>query len=385
MKKVALKSIISRVFVSILVVILIVFLPLVSIKQNDNLENIFSVFLGAKAKYQGIIEIWNIDTFEGGSAPKSNYLTSVASSFEKKNKGIYVMIKNLTEFECLNLLYSGYKPDLFSCSYGVASEIKNYIEPLDMKNSSAEKNIMKNLLSAGKIGNEQYGVPWCFGLYFLISSTNHLKKADFYKKNNIEESSDFKLSDYYYSLGYEKKLKKSVTTIYSLSYGKNEYLRPDYALKSYNNKGFTSSFDYFLSKNVNVNTQYDAYVDFISNKSVMLLGTQRDIFRLNGRVENGKLSDILIQPITSFTDLVQFIFLSSSASEGDSEKKNYCQMFIECIISEENQNKLSNVGLFSVCKNCTIKSGIMSDIEPYFFSDLAVNNVFISKSEIVSF
>ena len=121
MKKIKnLKSVLFRILVFVLVVVMIVFLPSVKLKQNQDLENIYGVFLGNKSKYQGIIEIWNIDSFEAGNKSKTSLLTEISKEYQKKNKGVYFMVRNLTENECLGLAEKGEIPDLISCSYGVA-------------------------------------------------------------------------------------------------------------------------------------------------------------------------------------------------------------------------------------------------------------------------
>ena len=43
-------------------------------------------FFGKKAEYQGVITLWNVDTFEGGSASKTSFLENVSLKFEKEKK-----------------------------------------------------------------------------------------------------------------------------------------------------------------------------------------------------------------------------------------------------------------------------------------------------------
>ena len=65
-----LKNVIARLFVLCVVVCLIVTLPLVGDMKNENLALIYKVFVGARSKYDGVIEIWNIDSFENGKVSK---------------------------------------------------------------------------------------------------------------------------------------------------------------------------------------------------------------------------------------------------------------------------------------------------------------------------
>lgn len=376
-KKIFNKKVIKRLLIFIFAILLFICLPRYNKISSDELSNIFGVFVGEKASYQGVIEVWNIDTFDSGIAPKSNYLSDIANVFEKKNKGIYVMIKNLTETECLNLLNCGYKPDLFSCSYGVAEDIKDYIQPLSNLDGV---EMSQNLVNAGKIGDYSYGLPWCYGSYFVISSNNHLKNADFFKKFSIDENDSFKLSDYICDLGYKiEKKNNKVKIVNSVSYGNNKYLMPKYAFNSYNSRGLNNNLDFAINEKVKTNSTYDAYIDFISNKSVMLLGSQRDAVRINGRVESGKLSDVYFEKINTFTDLIQFVFM---AKDDDLIKRNYKEIFVKMLVDKNNQQKLEKVGLASINQNLDNFSSVMIDITLDFNSICKINNVFLPKSEI---
>lgn len=374
MNKNKIKRIINSLVLSIFVLILIVTLPYIGINDSEELHNIFSVFMGDKPEFQGIIEVWNIDSFDGGSASKSSFLNSTSKEFEKKYKGVYVMVKDLTEYECINLLQKGYKPDLFSCSYGVASEIKDYITPLS---DISDIKVNENLINAGKIGNDAYGIAWCYGYYSLISSYNHLNNANFFKKFNIKEDEKFKLSDYACLVGYEKKKNNKIVS--SITYGNNKYLMPKYALTSYNNKGLNENIDFAIDENVKTNTCYDAYTKFLTGSSVMLLGTQRDVVRVNGRVESGKLDGVIMENITTFTDLIQYIFLSN----GDNyDRLKVSENFIKMLVSSEIQQKLINIKMNPTIAILDDNQNIMSDITLDFNSICKINNVFISKSEI---
>ena len=86
MKKKKVFKYLKRMFISIVAIVLIVCLPSVKLKENDDLAKIYSIFLGAKSKYQGIIEIWNIDGFESGKVSKDKILNNIAEKFQEKNK-----------------------------------------------------------------------------------------------------------------------------------------------------------------------------------------------------------------------------------------------------------------------------------------------------------
>lgn len=373
MKKKKILNIFLRILVGILVVVLLVCLPIVGVRVSDDFSHISGKFVGLKSKYQGIIEVWNIDTFESGTNAKSKYISEVAESFQKQNLGLYVLVRDLTEYECINLLEKGEKPDIFSCSYGVANTIKDYIVPFSDQNGI---EVDQTIINAGKKDDELYALAWCMGFYTLISSEEHLTKA----KVNLEEN--IILSQKALDLGYEIISKKDSKIISSLTYGVSNYLLPKKAFCSYTNKGLVSTSSYSLDSNVKNQSQYTAYSKFIAGKSVMLLGTQRDVFRMNNRVKNGKSANVLYEPLNSFTDLIQFSFL---AKNDDDVKLSICENFAKFLTLRENQKKLINIGMLSVLSNNFIyNSGIMCDIIPQNFSILAVNNIFVEKQELAS-
>ena len=58
-------------------------------------------------------------------------------------------------------------------------------------------------------------------------------------------------------------------------------------------------------------SQYEAYKDFIYDKNVQLLGTGRDLFRINNLNNIGR-TNAIINPIDSYTDLIQYLGIINS-------------------------------------------------------------------------
>lgn len=371
MKKFSKKTVVEvlkRTFIGILVVVLIVVLPAIKLTKNQDLEFIYEKFIGKKSEYQGMIEIWNIDTFEGGNISKTKLLSKIASDFQAEHKGLYFMVRNVTESECANLIASGQYPDVFSCSYGVAESVKEYVMPLDLK-----FDIYDNFLKAGQDKNGvQMGVPWCFGSYYLISTKDRLEKAGKGENSN--------LLDICLNSGFVKSGKKE-TIIYSLDFGFGKYSLPNVALSAYYDNGELFIFDKTLNKDNLSQSSYSAYCNFVAGKSTMLLGTVRDVFRVKNRQQNGKLEDVIIQPLEKFSDLVQFAFVVDLK---DDLRTKYSQKFVEFLASERAQLQVLKGGLFSTAKGMNIAddSGVMKDITPNKIEDYEMFNVFLSKTEI---
>ncbi len=365
MKKFSKKA--NNIFVKtccfLLCLFLIFSLPFIKSAKNLNFERIYGAFLGEKAKNSEIIEIWNIDTFEAGDVSKTRILKNAANDFGKKYKGVYVLVRNITEQEMMNMLLAGQLPDLISCSYGVANFIKEKIVPFE----NERFDVYQNFLEAGKGENgEQFGVAWCCGVYFLMTTKNALEKA------GVENVEEFDFAKNAFLLGYETSGKKP-KKIYSISMATKGYVMPKNALIAYNANRAETLGELAYDDTLTL-SQYDAYVNFLTEKSVALLGSQRDVLKLLKRVENGKLENLIVEPISKSTDLVQFMFLTDSG--GHSE---YAQKFVKFLTSENIQQKIAATNMFSVLKKFDYEISYFNMLEN--LDSFGLNNIFFSDFE----
>ena len=92
---------------------------------------------------------------------------------------------------------------------------------------------------------------------------------------------------------------------------------------------------------------FDAYDSFLNNKSNSLCGTQRDAFRLNNKIENGKIQNLNFEYLTSFSDLIQYL----SIAKCNYNEIQICTKFIEYITSKDTQETLKNINMFNVLQN----------------------------------
>lgn len=345
-------GVLKRAFVAVVVVVLICILPFIKLSNEDELSLIFRAFVGAKGKYQGVLVVWNIDSFESGTASKTNYLNAIARNYEKNNKGTYVLVRSVTEYECKSLLEQGERPDLFSCSYSMSETLKNYIQEFS---SSKGFELEEDLLDSGVSGGDLLAVPWCRGIYCLLSTTEKLNKA------NKELNESEKLSQIALSCGYEVTSKKGVTKIISsLEFGAGGKLLPQKAFSSYTGNGLENASAIILNENSFVQSQYSAYAGFLSGGSTILLGTQRDVARMEGRLSSGKISDILYEPLYGETDLVQFCLLAKS---DDKLKVESAEDYARMLVDSKNQEKISSIGMIPVISGLNpYKEGIMQRI-----------------------
>lgn len=216
------------------------------------------------------IELWHIDTFEGGTGSRAAFLSAVAKQYEKNNR-VCVTVKTQTALSAAEFFAKGIYPDLLSYGNGVAL-------PYEMLVKIYGKNPY------------EYAVPWCMGGYVRIvrKGVNATK--------TILSVQDNALS--LVAVGYEEMSLPNMAEVPS-----------------------------------NL-----AIYEFYKNKEAALIGTQRDLYRL----EN-KGIDIEVAPLTVFNDLYQYVSVLSVSGE----KVKAANAFVGYLLSDGVQSKLSRIGMRS--------------------------------------
>ncbi len=238
-----------------------------------------------KAEYKCILTVWHVDTFEGGEGSRKQYLLKVSREFEESNEGVLVSVIDYTPTAVKEQINKGIYPDLISFGNGV--EIKNQRE---ITNSISFK--------AGEINGRQYAIPWCRGGYLLITKSS-------------------------------EKINLSNQQIDRLIVSQSEYTLPLGALMLEN----------VCASDMTVKSPLDAYVDFVSSKETVLLGTQRDVVRLRNRG-----IEIKTRPLTSFCDLYQYVAITTM----NKDKIELCEKFVNILLSQDSQKNLKNISMFSI-------------------------------------
>ena len=216
-------------------------------------------------EYKGIITLWQIDGFEGGTGSRKQFLLKVAREFEKQNPGVLVMVINHTFNSVKERISKGEYPDLISYSNGV--EIDGLIE----LNCDRATN-------GGYIGDKLYATAWCRGGYTLIKNPNSVDK----EQNTLIVS-------------------------------QAEYTQPLVAM-------FLEGLHF---DKIEVYKPMDAYVKFTANKTTYFLGTQRDIVRLNNRG-----MQVESTPLTAYNDLYQYLSLTGTDVKKNVYAKRFIDFLI---------------------------------------------------------
>ena len=224
------------------------------------------------------LELWHVDTFEGGTGSRSSFLGAVAREFEKVSGGrIVVTVKNQSEESVAELMDKGIVPDMLSYGGGI--------------------ELPYPLLRRCGASPYEYSPVWCEGGYVAI-----------YRKNEkIDE----------------------------IVIAEQKYASAELALKLCE-KGIPEVPDRG-AKTIRIASSKAIY-EFYKSKSAVLIGTQRDIYRLER-----KSMDVEYYPLAGYNDLFQYVSVVSPTDE----KAGKSVKFIGYLLSEKVQKRLATIGMLS--------------------------------------
>ncbi len=261
------------------------------------------------------LKVWHIDSFEGGSGNRADFINKVAMDYHKNNSNIFIIVQTLNEEELESAIQAGDRPDIISFSHHTANIFNAYLQELDVK-----VDVREDILQYGQKGNKTYAVPWNMSGYCLIG-------------NASVDSRVLQTLDY--------------DTAYSYDGGQYNYLvgmKGSYAQVAMNYNTNAKCDLSSCDKEIFDKTPYQAYCDFVENKGAVLLGTARDFYRIKNRVSLGNMAECKYVPLGKFTDLIQYMGVLNSVNQLQAES------FIEYMVSTQVQKSLSDIGLFSVNK-----------------------------------
>lgn len=292
------------------------------------------------------LKVWHIDSFEGGSGNRANFLEKVAQDYHKINPNIFIIVQNLSEEQAINALSKDDKPDLISFSHHINESVVEKLLPLDV-----DKNARSELLKCAEKEGRTYAVPWYMAGYCIIGNGEVDERL--IKNFSLE-------SVYSYDKGQSLFVAGMKNSFSLIALSENTKAKCD----------LTKCDKLLMEK-----TPYQAYCDFVENKSSVLLGTTRDVHRILNRINLGTMQNIEFLPLGNFTDLVQYVGVLSE------KKQLVAESFINFLTSNETQKALKNIGLFSPNKLNLYNGGILKDMEEKLNQKLQSFSLFQSTDE----
>lgn len=265
-----------RFILTVIILIIFVFAPTVTYKRlNENKDGYTE-----ESEYKNIIQVWHIDTFPGGYGSRKNCLNNIAKEYEKNNQGVLISVISQSVESANLLIKENSYPDIISYGIGVDIDVSKLLK------------VPSNFIG-GKIDNVCYALPWARNDYFLIYNSNYNSKKD------------------------------------NISVGLSNYNLPNYAL---------AINDYDLA-NCNYLSLDDAYQDFIFGKTNAIVGTLREVYRLEKRGISFNLKHL-----SGFTDMIQYI----SIYDKGNQKNKYSLDFLEYVNNVEIKKIDEQIGLMKV-------------------------------------
>lgn len=286
------KKLTIKIFSLCLMIILCVYVIFFGLKKANNYE-----IYGKQTIKTKIYTVWHIETFEGGGKSRIDYLKKTARALEKENDGVLFMISKIEPKNLQSELETS-TPDIISFGFGVGQLVAPILTEFNIT-----YNVRDELISSGTFSNKILAIPYIVSGYALI-----------------EHSANFK----------------------QLLCGTNGYTSPENVCNSLNLNA------------KNVESQYEAYKQFVNNKDNALLGTTRDVYRVENLNNIGR-TNAQITPVDCYTDLIQYI--------GKTKSDNITDMFIKNLLCEKNQQTLVDYSLFSALSNKLYFSNIYNDME----------------------
>lgn len=110
-------------------------------------------------KYEAIINVWHIDTFDGGVGSRAAFLQKRADEFTKTHKSAPILVTSRTCLSVAEDFKRGVYPD--AVSYGIGGIDPSAFLPLKRG----------GLFGGGAVNGKFYGAAYLRGQYFLFSKT----------------------------------------------------------------------------------------------------------------------------------------------------------------------------------------------------------------------
>ncbi len=265
--------------------------------------------------FYGVINIWQLDSFEGGTGSRAYWLKDIVKGFEKQNNGVYINVETLSIETANKLLSSGQKrPDMISFGMGINID-EAELEQISAQDAILRSDIEKMVYSTA--------IPWCMGAYFLYRTSQQEDVG-----SDGEIVSGKRSSKCVYSVGIPQK--SGYHAAYALLNSINEEQR----------KNFSNELSVFSAEPRELFESFN-----YSLKVKNFVGTQRDLYRLDAASSRQSNRACEIDLLDKYNDLIQYI----SVLKCNNSKKLYTmQAFINYLLSQQVQARIGEIGLFPV-------------------------------------
>lgn len=290
-----------RALLALGLILAVVCLPerLCRLLNQDELTD--EMYRRREAYYTGVIELWQIDCFEGGTGSRTQWLKNAVGAFEKKHNGVFINVNSVSPLLAEQLLDSGDRQaDMISFGAGIT------VDRAKLESLEAQTDTLFPFL--GPVCFSQ-AIPWCMGAYCVIGETENWGKDGFTDKRGA---------------------------VYSLGIAPKAGYDPFQAL---------TRADLTRELSFRQGTAQEMFDLYAGGRVRSLVGTQRDLYRVLARQNRGAMREGAVTFLEEYNDLFQFIGIFHTQDE---KKMSMMQTFVSFLLEKEQQDALGEIGMFPV-------------------------------------
>ena len=297
-----------------------------------------------------IVRVWHVDSWEGGINSRATWLTNRAKAYEKANPGVYFEIRSYTPTQVQTMLQEGDEavlPDMLSFGAGIVNQPQRLLRPL-----VSPDGVKEPLLRSASVGNTLYAQPYLMGGYGLI----------------VREEGQ----DYHAVL---KGLKDHQGKQAALTVGRGIMHFPALSVVMSDKGDLFGAVKESAHRRMGQCLPSVAWQDFSDGEAEVLIGSQRDIYRMQE-------SKCFLAPSgAGYTDLVQYIGVMRHVP---TERAEVCSAFICSLLTVESQQKLSALWLFPALKELQLYGDkeALSALGQSLEGELTVCPAFVTEEEL---
>ncbi|MGI6705769.1 MAG: ABC transporter substrate-binding protein [Clostridia bacterium] len=319
-----------------------------------------------KEEWTGILNLWEIASWQTGYGSRVNWLNKRIYEFERRHPGVFIELR-LMKPEAANLFIEGKEvlPDIISFPPGMISNPASILSP--MEDNPSLKRVRTELLNAVKLDGKTMGVPWMMGSYGILVNMELTAEREVVIPDAEEWNAEAFLQTVK-ECSFEKELsRKQKEWIYGFDAGRAAFTFPLISLFwTGGNEGISAQEVSLLAglkrgpglvpDGFAFASEETVWDSFVNGRAAMMLGNQRNIYGMLELEEQGKSFEWIILPFpriqggreSFFNDQVQFM---GAVKQDKPAKEKVAKKFICSILEEEVQAQLTDLGVFPVLAN----------------------------------
>lgn len=308
-----------------------------------------------EAPYRGVLKL---QVMEGYAGAGTSWLSRIVSQFERKNPGVRIIISRTTP-QAFAALPAADLPDLVCFAPGDLLDAPRTLMPLQIA-----QGLREQFVRSAQVDDTLYAAPVFYSGYCLLANAQKIPSPpkDWYEALTALKGGTAKKPTYGLNCAVD------TARLYSLALCQlfDDSFPSGIALE----KGT------LLPSNFLECTQEQVFSSFVKGDCAAMVGGAREIFQLQSLEETTIVPMLAISSNGGFTEQVGYIGIPQRKEQ--SKNTAYATSFIDLLLKEDSQQKLSTHALFSVREGLLTQQEQMglAQIEQAYQNELLVPNAF---------